>query len=124
MREKLFLDLDFGISIRDDVTDLHWPYLLHKSAFDIIFFVLVAEFVKKFPVSVYFFQLFLKGNLCYVSGDFDELSNRNQLFLVLWHGADSFLHGDVGVLNLVNVVVTPCFNRLNKFVSNLKSCFR
>jgi len=64
------------------------------------------------------FKFFLELDLSDITGDLNEFTNRYEFLFVLGHGADPLLHGDVRVLNLVDVVVAPIFYRFNKFISN------
>jgi hypothetical protein len=71
--ESFLLNLDFRVTVGNDVSDLHRPDLLHQGSLDVVFFVLVAELVQEFPVFVYLLELFLQSNLSDITGNFDKL---------------------------------------------------
>jgi len=70
------------------------------------------------------FKFFLELDLSDITGDLNEFTNRYEFLFVLGHGADPLLHGDVRVLNLVDVVVAPIFYRFNEFISDFERRLR
>lgn len=66
----------------------------------------------------------MKLDLSHVAGNLDKFSDLNEFFLVNWNFADSTLHIQESLLDVVNSIITPLLDRLNHAIAKLKSRLR